>query len=79
MYNAFSMSKQHTGGMPKGRYKRGNLGGPDRTKVEMAVSVQEKEWIREAAANLKITVSQYCATASVAAAKRDLAARLHQQ
>ena len=70
------MSKTHSGGMPKGRYKRGNLGGPDRRKVEMAVSPEEKALIQQAAALEMITVSQYCARAAVQAAKRDVAATL---
>jgi uncharacterized protein (DUF1778 family) len=70
------MSKQHTGGMPKGRRKRGNLGGPDRTKIEIGLHVEEKAWILEAAAMRRITVSQYCAEHSVAAAKKDLTAKL---
>lgn len=70
------MSKQNTGGMPKGRRKRGNLGGPDRTKIEIGVHPDEKAWILEAAAMRRITVSQYCAEHCVTAAKKDLAARL---
>ncbi len=70
---------RNKGGMPQGRYKRGNLGGPDRLKVEMGVRAEEKELIYKAAALKNITVSQYCATASVLAAKSDIAARLRQQ
>lgn len=70
------MGNEHSGGMPKGRRKRGNLGGPDRTKIEIGLHPEEKAWIAEAAALRRITVSQYCAEHSVAAARRDLAARL---
>lgn len=76
MYKSFIMALNHAGGMPKGRRKRGNLGGPDRTKIEIGLAPEEKEWIAEAAAVRHITMSQYCAEHSVAAAKKDLAARL---
>jgi uncharacterized protein (DUF1778 family) len=69
------MSKQNTGGMPKGRRKRGSL-GPDRRKIEIGVHPDEKSLIEEVAAIRRITVSQYCAEHSVVAAKRDLAAKL---
>jgi uncharacterized protein (DUF1778 family) len=63
--------------MPRGRYKRGFLGS-QRQKVEFWVTPEEKSLIHEAAAYLTVTVSQYCAMASVAAAKSDLSRKLRQ-
>jgi uncharacterized protein (DUF1778 family) len=62
--------------MPKGRRKRGNLGGPDRNKIEMGFHTDEKALITQAAALRRITASQYCAEHSIAAAKKDISAKL---